>query len=145
MLREMLSYLGFVWYPEYQLFEPRGENQNLYRAVVHVPANDPCRPTVHTYEASASSVDLAVQRAAYLGVTLLRNDYLCFTTSPFCYVPLGFVIPSLSRHVTSDYADPEQENNRLYMTAQFMQCQDRLTQALLHELYVVHEKLWLTR
>jgi hypothetical protein len=142
----MLSYLGFAWHPEYRVFEiPRGENQNLYRAVVYVPANDPRKPTVHTWEAKASSIDMAVQRAAYLGVTVLRNDYTCLESSPFRYVPPGFVIPSLSRHVTSDYADPEQENSRLYMTAQFVQCQDRMTQAILFELDAVHEQLWLTR
>ena len=31
------------------------------------------------------------------------------------------------------------------MTAQFMQCQDRLTQALLYELDTIHEQLWRTR
>jgi hypothetical protein len=131
MLHEMLSYLGYVWYPEYRVFEiPCGENQNLYRAVVYVHANDPRRPLVHTCEARASSVDMAVQCAAYLCVTMLRYDYTCLESSPFRYVPPGFVIPSLDRHVTCDYADPEQENNRLYMTSQIVQCQDRLTQAL---------------
>ena len=31
------------------------------------------------------------------------------------------------------------------MTAQFVQCQDRLTQALLYELDTVHKQLWQTR
>jgi hypothetical protein len=68
-----------------------------------------------------------------------RKDYTCFETLPFRYVPPGFVIPSQNRQVTWDYADPEQENSRLYMTAQFVQCQDHLTQALLHDLDTVHE------
>ena len=128
MLCEMLNYLGCVWYPEYRVFEiPRGENQNLYRAVISVPADDPRRPPLHSCEATTSSVDLAVQRASYLCATVLCKDYTCFETSPFRYVPPGFVIPSQNRQVTCDYTDPEQAVSCLYMTAQFMQCQDRLT------------------
>ena len=146
LLREMLSYLGYVWYPEYRVFEiPRGENQNRYRAVVYVPADDLRSPPVHSYEATASSVDMAVQRAAYLCVTVLRYDYACLSQSPFRYVPPGLIISSPDRLITCDYADPEQENSRLYMTAQLVQCQDRLTQALLYELDAVHEQLWQTR
>jgi hypothetical protein len=84
---------------------------------------------------------LDVQRKAYLCATVLRKDYTCFETSPLRYVPPDFIILLQKRQVTCDYADLEQENSHLYMTAQFVQCQDHLTQALLYELDIVHEQL----
>ena len=146
LLREMLSYLGYVWYPEYRVFEiPRGENQHLYRVVVYVPADDFRKLPEHCCETTAATVDMAVQRAAYHMITVLRYDNTCFELSPFRYVPLGIHIPSLSLYATGEHADPERENSRLFMTAQFVECQDRFTQALLFELDSVTEQLWHTR
>jgi hypothetical protein len=145
LLRELLNYLGFVWYPEYRVSEiPRGEHQHRYRAVVYVPADDYRKFPEHSCEATASSVEMAVQRAAYGMVIMLRSTYTCFDRSPYRYVPAGVRI-SQSRYATGEYADPEQENSRLFMTAQFVQCQDRFTQALLLELDSVTEQLWHAR
>jgi hypothetical protein len=146
LLREMLSYLGYVRYPEYRVFEvPRGEHQHRYRVVVYVPADDYRMLPVHSCETTAGSVEMPVQRAAYYMVTMLRSTYTCFDRSPYRYVPSGIHIPSLTLYGTAEYADPEQENCRLYMTAQFVDCQDRFTQALLFELDSVTEQLWQTR
>jgi hypothetical protein len=145
LLREMLSYLGFIWYPEYRVTElPLDDQQHRYRAEVHVPADDlRCYPE-HFVEATASSVEMAVQRAAYCLVITLRSTYTCFERSPYRYVPSGVRVTQARFH-TGGYSDPEQENSRLFMTAQFVQCQDRFTQALLHELDFVTEQLWRTR
>jgi hypothetical protein len=145
LLREMLSYLGYVWYPEYRVTEiPRGDQQHRYRAEVHVPADDLRYFPEHFAEATASSVEMAVQRVAYCMIITLRSTYTCFESSPYRYVPSGVRVTQ-ARYHTGGYADPEQENSRLFMTAQFVQCQDRFTQALLHELDSVTEQLWRTR
>ena len=65
MLQEMLTYLGYIWNPEYTVTVlPRGLHQERYQAVGRIVGDYPGEPTVHSCMALGSSIEMAVQRAA---------------------------------------------------------------------------------
>ena len=91
LLRQMVTFLGFRWAPEYQVYEHQREfDQTLYRAIVVILSDDGTR-VVHRHEAVSTSVDMAVQQAAYVCLTVLRADYWGFDNSCYRYIPCGYI------------------------------------------------------
>ena len=89
MLRDMVTFLGFRWAPEYQVFEQQREfDQTYYQAIVYILSDDGMS-VVHRYEAVGSTVDMAVQQAAYVSLTVLRADYWGFDDSIYRHIPRG--------------------------------------------------------
>ena len=93
MLRDVSSYLGFLWLPEYRVYELHREfNQTYYRAVVSLlDDSEYLEIVIHSCEAYASTVKMAVHQAAYQLLTILREEYTCFSNdrSPYRFLPCG--------------------------------------------------------
>ena len=142
LLRAMVTYVGFHWAPEYQVYEPQRDSyQTFYRAVVYILSHEGSR-VVHSSEVMGSTVDMAVQQAAYVCFTMLQDDYYCFDDSSFCHIPLGYT-PATAAHFTR-YDGLEVYNNdrsRLPRTAQFALHRDVVAQALTQELATVRDQL----
>jgi hypothetical protein len=136
----MMVHLGFTWHPEYSVRElPYPLHQERYRAEVTILGDYPHEQPPFRFCADGSTVELAVHRAAYVALTMLRSTYRCFDDSPFRYVP-GGRITSDGVHVT-DCMDPQKEDDRLYRTAQFGHCHDRFVRALLSEIDTTRQQL----
>ena len=71
LLRAMVTYVGFHWAPEYQVYEHQREfDQIFYRAIVYILSDDGSR-VVHSCEVMGSTIDMAVQHAANVCLTML--------------------------------------------------------------------------
>lgn len=143
MLREMMSYLGFSFYPEFVVYAlPRAFGLDRFSAEVRIPSERPQDPVLEACAAQASTVELAIQRVAYVMVTVLRKKYADFDNSPFKYVPKGIYYDTGVHTTHFDEQDATGERDRLFRTAQLVQHQDRVTQALFVELDAVREQLY---
>ena len=142
LLRSMVTFVGFRWAPEYQVFEHQREfEQTFYRAVVYIISDDGSR-VVHESEAVGTTVDMVVQQAAYVCLTMLRADYYCFDDSCFRHIPRGYS-PSDGAHFTlyDSLGVSDNDSSRLQRTAQFALHRDAIAQALTQELAAVRDQL----
>ena len=142
LLREMVTFVGFRWAPEYQVFEYQREfEQTFYRAVVYIVSDDGSR-VVHESEAVGTTVDMAVQQAAYVCLTILRADYWAFDDSCFRHIPRGYITCEGKHFTMYDNLEvSEKDSSRLGYTSRFGLHQDAVAQALMQELTAVREQL----
>lgn len=139
-LRDMASYLGFRWHPEYRVVEvPRVFEQTLYRATVFIKANHSSEIR-HKVEFVGSTVEVAVHRVAYMCCTILRSEYLCFDDSPFRYVPRG-VVGSNGSHFAAPVDLEPVQNEVLRRTAEFAYSGEAVGRVLVRELAIVRDQL----
>ena len=144
LLRDMVEYLGFRWLPQYRVVEYiRDFDQTYYRATVYI-VDDAAENVVHTAVVVGSSVDLAVQQAAYYCLTVLRSEYYCFNNSPYRYVPCG-AITDRGVHFSVYTSANNERNASLMATAQFAHNRDSAAEALAQELYTVRDQLYRTQ
>lgn len=145
ILHEMMVYLGFSWQPEFRVREiPRAFGMSRFRALACIPADSWYDDALHFCTADASTVEMAIQRAAYVLITVLREFYPCLNTSPYRYFPRGSYCRDTRVHTTwFDQQSASHQPPLLFRTAQLLQYQDRVTQALFTELDVVREQLYL--
>ena len=144
MLRDMVTFLGFRWAPEYQVYEQQREfEQTYYQAIVYILSDDGMS-VVHQYEAVGSTVDMAVQQAAYVSITVLRADYWGFDDSIYRHIPRGYITSDGAHFTLYDSLDVyERDSSRLHITAQFVRHSDAVAQTLTQELASVREQLYL--
>ena len=138
----MVTFLGCGWALEYQGFEYQREfEQTLYRAVVYILSDNGTK-IVHEMEAVASTVDMAVQQAAYVCLTMLRADYWAFDDSCFRHIPRGYITCEGKHFTMYDNLEvSEKDSSRLGYTSHFGLHQDAVAQALTQELTAVREQL----
>ena len=142
LLRDMVTFLGFRWAPEYQVFEHQKEFfQTVYRAVVYI-ASDDGRRVVRSFAAMGPSIDMAVQQVAYVALTMLRGDYYGFNDSRFRHISRGYLTDDVAHFTLYDHLDVyERDPTRLDVTAKFAWHSDVMTQGLTQELATVKGQL----
>ena len=89
-----------------------------------------------------SSIDMAVQQAAYAGLTVLRADYYCFDDSQYRHIPRGYLTDDGVHFTFYDSLEVHRDDpTRLDVTAMFAWQSDALVQALTQELATVRDQL----
>src|SRR3989337_4413554 len=77
ILVDILTKLGYRWYPKYTIYEDYREfNQEQYRAVVRIFDRQNISITeLHTFHGVGVTVVMAVHDAAYTAIARLRGEY----------------------------------------------------------------------
>jgi hypothetical protein len=119
----------------------RAWNQQCYRDELHIPDGQG-RLAPYSFSAVGYTIEMAIQWVAYVGLTMLSAKRPEFYTSPFSYIPCGYIVPETGEHFTLYHSGPAWEDDRSRYIAQFVQHHDRVTQALLYELDTVCGHLW---
>jgi hypothetical protein len=89
ILVDLLTTLGYRWYPQYTVWELFREfNQELYRAVVRIyDRSNHSTNLLHTFDGYGVTEEMSVQEAAFVAITCLRGLYPRLETTPFRYIP----------------------------------------------------------
>ena len=131
LLRDMVTFLGFRWTPEYQVFEHQKEfSHSVYGAVIYIISDDG-RRVVHSFAAMGPSIDMAVQQVAYVALTVLRGDYYGFDDSRFRHIPRGHLTDDVAHFNHYDNLEVYREDpTRLDVIAKFAWHSDAMAQSL---------------
>ena len=89
ILINLLTRLGYRWYPEYTVYEDfRNFNQEQYQAVVVIwDRRDRSITELHTYCGVGVAVDMAVHDATFTAITCLHREHPCLEETGFRYIP----------------------------------------------------------
>ena len=90
ILVELLTRLGYRWYPEYTVYEDYRElNQEQYHAEVCIfDRRNNSVTELHTFHGIGVTVDMAVHDAAYTAIAGLRGEYSSrLEHTAFRYIP----------------------------------------------------------
>jgi hypothetical protein len=85
ILVDLLTTLGYRWYPQYTVWELFREfNQELYRAVVRIyDRSNHSTNLLHTFDGYGVTEEMSVQEAAFVAITCLRGLNPLLETTPF--------------------------------------------------------------
>jgi len=89
ILVDLLTRLGYRWYPKYTVYEDYREfNQEQYHAVVHIfDRQNNSITELHTFHGVGVIVDMAIHDAAYTAIALLRGEHSHLEETAFRYIP----------------------------------------------------------
>lgn len=88
-LREMLWRANFSYQPEYAVYaKGRGPGLVDYIATVNIPPRSVYGAAAHSYEASGTSEEMAIQAVAYRAMCSLRRELPTLSRMPFHYHPI---------------------------------------------------------
>ena len=143
LLRYVTANNYFHWLPEYTVYEQyRDFNMTQYLAKVTLhPYSEFDTYTYYTYFGMGTSVEMAVQEAAYVALTCLRREFEHLENTSFRYFPST---PSQAEGVESaTYMDfSEEQNVRIRRLAHLVQVLDQQYRLVRHELCVSRGRLW---
>src|SRR3954470_24035883 len=85
MLIEMMSFIGYRWYPEYIVEEQFLDfNQTQFHYIVRIyPHHTGVTRPIHSRHGIGMTENMAVQDAAYSRMTLLREEHAMLGGTPF--------------------------------------------------------------
>src|SRR3954465_7702544 len=117
MLIEMMSFVGYRWYPEYTIEEQfRDFNQTRYHCIVRIyPHHIGVTQLVLFGHGIGMTENMAVQDAAYSCMTLLREEHAMLRETSFRYIPVA--LPGKEVYYIELYSDHSAEDPLLQMTA----------------------------
>ena len=141
-LIEMMSYVGYRWYPEYTVEEQfRDFNQTQYHCIVRIyPHHIGVTQPILFGHGIGMTENMAVQDAAYSCMTLLREEHTMLRETSFRYIPAA--LPGEEGYYTGLYSDHSAEDPLLQMTARFACDRDRDARALRFELHSTRARLY---
>ena len=89
ILVDLVTRLGYRWYPEYTVYEDYREcNQEQYHAVVRIfDRQNNSITELHTFHGVGVTVDMAVHDAAYTAIARLRGEHSRLEETAFRYIP----------------------------------------------------------
>ena len=143
ILVDLLTRLGYRWYPEYTVYEDYREfNQEQYHAEVCIfDRQDTSVTELHTFHGVGVTVDMAVHDAAYTAIARLRGEHSRLEETAFRYIPYapagdesGYYTAVCTPYVMHRY-DPQ-------VLVQYTQALDRTARALVIELYATRARLY---
>src|SRR3954471_12518069 len=142
MLTEMMSFVGYQWYPEYTVEEQfRDFNQTQYHCIVRIyPHHIGGTQNVLFGHGIGMTENMAVQDAAYSCMTLLREEHALLRDTLFRYIPAALL--GEEGYYTGLYSDHSVEDPLLQMTARFARDRDRDARALCFELHSTRARLY---
>src|SRR3954469_6656414 len=142
MLIDMMSFMGYRWYPEYTVEEQfRDFNQTQYHCTVRIyPHYVGVTQPILFGHGIGMTENMAVQDAAYSCMTLLREEHALLGGTPFRYIPAA--LPGEEGYYTGLYTDHSLEDPLLQMTARFARDRDRDASALRFELHSIRARLY---
>src|SRR4051812_657251 len=129
-LIEMMSYVGYRWYPEYTVEEQFHDfNQTQYHCIVriyrhHIGVTQP----ILFGHGIGMIENMAVQDAVYSCMTLLREEHTMLRETSFRYIPAA--LPGEEGYYTGLYSVHSAEDPLLEMTSRFPRDRDRDPRAL---------------
>src|SRR4051812_44260054 len=140
-LIEMMSFLGYRWYPEYTIEEQFCNfNQTQYHCIIRIyPHHTGVTQPVLFGHGIGMTENMAMQDAAYSCMTLLREEHALLRDTSFRYIPA--TLPREEGYYTKLYSDHSAEDPLLQMTARFARDRDRDPRALLFELHSPRARL----
>ncbi len=159
ILVDLLTRLGYRWYPEYTVFEDfREYNQYQYQAEVRI-FDQRGGETLerHVFCGIGVSVEMAVHDAAYIAITRLRGAYPHLEESPFRYIPHAPAGDETGSDLTAYASDVRERSDRSYVAVcapyvtrrydarilvQYTEAMDRAFRALTVELYATRARLY---
>src|SRR4051812_6592181 len=142
MLIEMMSFVGYRWYPKYIVEEQfRDFNQTQYHCIVRIyPHHIGVTQPILFGHGIGMTENMAVQDAAYSCMTLLREEHAMLRDTSFRYILVA--LPGEEGYYTGLYSDHSAEDPVLQMTARFARDQDRDAPALHFELHSTRARLY---
>src|SRR3954466_15693014 len=141
-LIEMMSFVGYRWYPEYTVEEQfRDFNQTQYHFIVRIyPHHIGVTQPVLLGHVIGMTENMVVQDAAYSCMTLLREEHAMLRETSFRYIPAA--LPGEEGYYTGLYSDHSAEDPVLQMTARFALDRDGDARALRFELLSTRARLY---
>ena len=90
-LIEMMSYVGYRWYPEYTVEEQfRDFNQTQYHCIIRIyPHHVGVTQPILFGHGIGMTENMAVQDAAYSCMILLREEHTMLRETSFRYIPVA--------------------------------------------------------
>src|SRR3954467_1004452 len=142
MLIEMMSFMGYRWYPEYTVEEQFCDfNQTQYHCTVQIyPHYVGVTQTILFGHGIGMTENKAVQDAAYSCMILLREEHALLGGTPFRYIPAA--LPGEEGYYTRLYTDHSLEDHLLQMTARFARDRDRDARTHRFELHSTRAHLY---
>src|SRR3954466_13017760 len=141
-LIEMMSLVGYRWYPEYTVEEKfRDFNQTHYHCIVRIYSHHigVTQPILFGHGIGMTE-NMAVQDVAYSCMTLLLEEHTMLRDTSFRYIPAP--LPGEEGYYTGLYSDHSAEDPVLQMTTRFARDQDRDAHALRFELHSTRSRLY---
>ena len=88
ILVDLLTRLGYCWYPQYTVYEDYREfNQEQYHARVDIfDRQDRSTTELHTFPGFGVTVEMAVHEVAFIAITHLRSEYPRLEDTGFRYI-----------------------------------------------------------
>src|SRR3954464_1060918 len=141
-LIEMMSYVGYRWYPEYTVEEQFHDfNQTQFHCIVKIyPHHTGVTQPIHFGHGIGMTENMAVQDAAYSCITLLREEHAMLGGTSFRYIPTAQ--PGEEGYYTGLYTDHSLEDPLLQITARHACDRDRDARALRFELHATRVRLY---
>src|SRR4051812_42569396 len=129
-LIEMMSFVGYRWYPKYTVEEQfRDFNQTQYHCIIRIYPHHigVTQPILFGHDIGITE-NMVVQDVAYTCITLLREEHALLQDTSFRYIPAA--LPGEDGYYTGLYTDHSLEDPLLQTTAQFSRDRDRDARAL---------------
>src|SRR3954465_3082536 len=142
MLIEMMSFMGYRWYPEYTVEEQfRDFNQTQYHCTVRIyPHHVGVTQPILFGHGIGMTENMVVQDVAYSCMTLLREEHALLGGTPFRYIPAA--LPGEEGYYTGLYTYHSLEDPLLHITARHARYRDRDARALRFKLHPTHDRLY---
>ncbi|KAI5021624.1 hypothetical protein ZWY2020_058354, partial [Hordeum vulgare] len=159
ILIDLLTRLGYRWYPEYTMYEDFREfNQYQYQAEVRIfdQMGNSTRKR-HVFCGIGLSIDMAVHDAAYIAITRLRGVYPHLEQSAFRYIPYVPAGDETGSDLTAYTTRVRERNDRSYaavctpyvtrrhdtrVLVKYTEALDHAFRALTMELYAMRARLY---
>ena len=134
-LIEMMTYVGYRWYPEYTIEEQFHDfNQTQFHCIVRIyPHHTGVTQPIHFGHGIGMTENMAVQDAAYSCMTLLREEHVLLGGTYFRCIPSA--LPGEEGYYTGLYTDHSLEDPLLKITARHACDRDRDARSLRFELH----------
>src|ERR1041385_3996853 len=142
MLIEMMSFIGYRWYPEYTIEEQFLDfNQTQFHFIVRIyPHHTRVTQPIYFGHGIGMTENMAVQDAAYSCMTLLREEDAMLGGPSFRYIPAALL--GEEGYYTGLYTDHSLEDPLLQITARHAHDRDRDARALRFDLDATRVRLY---
>src|ERR1041385_1999206 len=142
MLIEMMSFIGYRWYPKYIVEEQFLDfNQTQFHCTVRIyPYHIGVSHPILFGHGIGVTENMVVQDAAYSCITQLREEHALLAGSPFRYIPAA--LPGEEGYYTRLYTDHSLEDTLLQITSRHACDRDRDARALRFELHATRARLY---
>jgi hypothetical protein len=143
ILVDLLTELGYRWYPQYTIWEVFREfNQEMYRAVVRIyDRSNRSTNVLHTFEGHGVTEELSVQEAAFVAISHLCGLYPRLETTPFRYIPYAPVgVENI--YYTAVCTPYETRRYDARYLVRYTEALDRSFRAVTSELVLTHNRLY---